>query len=347
MREVFNGQLPEIMTARSKVLCELSNPDLAVYFRGKTVLVTGAAGFIGRYLVRRLHALGAQVIAMDKLRGDLLPGVRWVVSDLLELRSKHLEGITIEIVFHLAAIVGVNHARQNPNQTLAVNAYGTSQMLKLVRSLEAKVICLLSSSEVYGEPDSLPLTEESNIHPLSVYGWSKACAEQFLEAHVQSSDLCGIAIRPFNVYGPGQRSDFVVSRFLELAMQGLPPMVAGNGKQRRIFTYIDDLIDGLLLVVVKSKPGFQVYNIAGEGDISIAELAELIVSIVRSNVRPIYVQLSDLERDSAIEVQVRIASAEKARRELGYKPQISLERGLQETYAKLLLESIKVDALSG
>jgi nucleoside-diphosphate-sugar epimerase len=334
------------LSRRSGMMNEVSS-NIAAYFRGKTILVTGAAGFVGSHLVRHLHALGAQVVAIDRIPGESLVGVRWVIADLMELTPKHLEGIALEIAFHLASIVGVSYTGQNPVQTLAVNAIGTSRVLKLARTLGAKIICLTSSSEVYGEPDSIPITEDSTLHPLSIYGWSKVCAEQLLEAYVQSGDLCGVVIRPFNVYGPGQRSDFVVSHFLQLIRQRLPPMVVGNGMQRRIFTYVDDLIYGILLAIVKSKPGFQIYNLAGEEDISIAELADLIVSIVGSDARPIYVQLSDLERDSATEVHVRIASTEKARRELGYRPQISLEQGLKETYAQMLLESSKVEVMSG
>lgn len=325
---------------------KLSNADIAAYFQGKSILVTGAAGFVGRHLVRHLHALGAQVVALDRIPGELLPGVRWVIADVMELTPKHLEGIGLEIAFHLASIVGVSYTGQNPVQTLAVNAIGTSRVLKLARTLGAKVICLTSSSEVYGEPDSIPITEDSTLHPLSIYGWSKVCAEQLLEAHVQNRFLCGVVIRPFNVYGPNQRSDFVVSRFLQLAIQGLPPMVVGTGRQRRIFTFVDDLIYGMLLAVMKSESGYHVYNIAGEEDISISELADLIVSITGSDARPIYAQLSDLERDPATEVLVRIASIEKARRELDYRSQTSLEEGLKMTYEQIAHAPLKEQVLS-
>jgi len=333
-----NLQKMQGVQLESGTIDELSNADIAAYFQGKTTLVTGAAGFIGSHLVRHLHALGAQVVALDRTMGEPLPGVRWVITDILELIPEHLEGITPEVVFHLAAILGVSYTQQNPVQTLAVNAVGTSRVLKLVRALGAKVICLLSSSEVYGEPESIPITEENHLHPLSIYGLSKVCAEQMLEAHVQGADLHGVTIRPFNVYGPGQRSDFVVSRFLQLTMQGLPPMVAGTGIQQRVFTFIDDLIYGMLLAVMKSKLGYQVYNIAGEEIISIAELADLIISIIGGDVRPINVQLSDLERDSATEVLIRIPSIEKATRELGYRSRTSLERGLKMTHAQITLE---------
>lgn len=329
------------MQGESKIVERFRNTEIPLYFQGKTILVTGAAGFVGRHLVRHLHALGAQVIALDRMHGESLPQVQWVITDLMELTPKHLEGITLDIAFHLAAILGVSYTGQHPTQTLAVNAIGTSRVLKLIRTLGTKVTCFVSSSEVYGEPDSIPITEDSSLKPLSIYGWSKLCAEQILEAHVQAGDLSGVIIRPFNVYGPGQRSDFVVSRFLQLAMQGLPPMVAGTGRQQRHFTFVDDLIYGMLLAVMKSKSGCQAYNIAGDRALSISELADLIVRVTGSNARSINVQLSDLERDPTTEVVIRIPSIEKATSELGYRPQISLEQGLKMTYEQMRSEAIK------
>ena len=323
----------------------LSNTAIATYFQGKTVLVTGAAGFVGRHLVHHLSALGAQVVALDRIAGESLPRVHWVVTDVLELTAKDFGSIKLDILFHLAAVVGVTYAAQHPAETVSVNAVGTSHVIKLARTLGVKSICLMSSSEVYGEPVSIPITEKSILNPLSVYGWSKVCAEQILEAHAQNGDLCAVVIRPFNVYGPDQRNDFVVSRFLKLAMQGLPLKIAGTGMQRRNFTFIDDLILGMLLAITKNKFGYNVYNIAGVGDISILELADLVISMIGSSAHPIHVPLSDLERDTATEVLVRIASFEKARREIGYQPQTSLENGLKITYTSMSLASNQIEPL--
>lgn len=305
-------------------------------FRGKTILVSGAAGFIGSHLVRHLSAHGARVIALDRVAGEQRTGVHWIVADLLGLTQEDLKGFDIDIVYHLAAVLGVAYAGKNPHQTMTVNVLGTSHFLKLVRDLGVKVICLVSSSEVYGEPKTLPITEENSLQPLSWYGWSKVCAEKILEAGVEGSEnLRGIVIRPFNVYGPGQRPEFVVSRFLHLAMQNAPLEIVGSGKQQRVFTFIDDFINGLLLAVLKSRQGFNVYNLAGEEAIDIVTLARLILSITNTNTQLVFVSEAQLERNPDTEIVVRIPSIEKARCELAYEPQIDLQQGLEVIYAQI------------
>jgi UDP-glucose 4-epimerase len=304
--------------------------DLQEYFREKPVLVTGAAGFIGSHLVRRLHEMGARVFALDRKAGEMHPGVQWIEADVLHLGADDLQGVQADVIFHLAAVLGVRYTASHPMETVAVNVAGTARVVNRTRDLGANRFCLLSSSEVYGEPDSVPIREEDPLRPLSVYGWSKVCAEEILEAHTRSG-LCGVAIRPFNVYGPAQRDEFVVSRFIKLAKQGHPLTLVGDGTQRRVFTYVDDLVSGMLLAVQKQNGGYRVYNIAGEGDLSIAELANLIGRLNGLQVQPTNVPLSVLGRSETAEVNMRIPCTERAQRELGYRPQVGLEEGLRRT----------------
>lgn len=308
----------------------MSASDLELFFRDRAVLVTGAAGFIGRHLVRRLSSLGARVTALDLAPGDPLPGVRWVCTDVRTLKEADLNGTQAEVLFHLAAVLGVRYAAQHPVDTVSVNVAGTGRVLRLARSLGCGRFCLLSSSEVYGEPDSLPITEEFPVKPRSVYGWSKVCAEELLQAHTLNG-LQGIVIRPFNVYGPEQRDDFVVSRFIRQAREGRPLTLAGDGSQRRVFTYVDDLVTGMLLAVTRSTEAYQVYSIAGEGEISVAALAERILALTGSQGSVVQVPLADLGRDLHAEVRCRAPSIEKARQRLGYQPAVDLDEGLRRT----------------
>lgn len=303
--------------------------DLELFFRETPVLVTGAAGFIGRHLLCRLHRLGARLTALDLEPGERLPGVRWIRADVRDISGANPDGVRAEVVFHLAAVLGVRYAAENPAETVSVNVAGTARVLGLARSLGAARFCLLSSSEVYGEPDTLPITEDAPTRPRSVYGWSKVCVEELLQAYTYGG-MQGVVIRPFNVYGPGQRDDFVVSRFIRQAREGRPLTVAGDGTQRRVFTYVDDLVTGMLLAVSRSDRPYGVFNIAGEGDISIAELAQRILPLTGSQAGVVQVPLEALGRHTDAEVRLRIPSIEKARRR-GYAPAIDLSEGLRRT----------------
>ena len=330
-------------TQDSNMLTLLVDHQAEMFFSGKTIVVSGAAGFIGSHLVRRLAAYGAKVIALDKITGEQRAGVHWIITDLLDVKQEHLKEFKIDIVYHLAAVLGVAYAGKNPHQAMAVNVLGTSHFLKLVKALGAKVLCITSSSEVYGEPKTLPMTEESPLQPLSWYGWSKVCAEKILEASVESGNICGIVIRPFNVYGPGQRSDFVISRFMHFAMHNTRLEIVGTGQQQRVFTFIDDFINGLLLAVLKNRHGFHVYNLAGEEATSITTLAHAILSITHAKTQPVYLSEEELERDPHTEITMRIPSIEKAQQELAYQPQVSLQQGLERIYTQLLSPLIPIE----
>jgi nucleoside-diphosphate-sugar epimerase len=306
------------------------------WFQGKRIVVTGAAGFIGTRLVEWLHALGAEIFAMDILQGRWPSEVHAITGDILTKSIQGLSETRIDVVFHLAAVTGVARTARDPVQTFAVNAVGTGNILELTQSAGIEVFCLLSSSEVYGEPQEVPIAEDSLLAPLSVYGWSKVCAEQLVKAHVAGHGVRGITIRPFNVYGPGQREDFVISRFLHRAMRGQALEIVGTGKQQRVFTYVDDLVRGLLLATASDDPGYHVYNLAGEQVTTICEVAEMVVATVGSEARSLHVDPSTLDRNPMAEVSVRIPSIGRASRELGFRPRVGLSDGLRLTHATLV-----------
>jgi nucleoside-diphosphate-sugar epimerase len=304
--------------------------DIGGFYAGKRVLVTGASGLIGRHLVQRLTRFEARVTGVDLTRDASFNGDVWMSGDVLRFDRAALEGAGFDVVFHLAAMLGVAHSAANPRKTWRVNVSGTRRVLEVARAAGASAICTCSSSEVYGEPEVLPISEEASSAPLSVYARSKLQVEELVAEHARATGSAGVVLRPFNVYGPGQRREFVVPSFVASALSGQPPQIVGDGKQTRVFTYVSDFVEGALLAVARNPHGYAVYNIAGEEAVTIAELADLVVALAGSRARPVRVPIEETNRPEVFEVRQRIPTIAKARRELGYAPKVGLAEGLQQ-----------------
>ena len=299
------------------------------------VLITGGAGFLGSHLCERLLAEGHEVIAMDNLVSgqtdnldDFYHHDRFTFYDHDVTEYIHVAG-ELDWVMHLGSLASPVFYQQNPIKTLKVGALGTHKTLGLAKEKGAKYL-FTSTSEVYGDPEVNPQLEtyRGNVDPFgprSCYDESKRYGEAILRAYRDQHDLDIRIARIFNTYGPRMRLDAgrVVPTFVKQALAGEPLTVHGDGEQTRSFCYVSDMIDGLL--ALKESSVQEPVNIGNQDERTILELAELVLELTGSE--------SGLTHESRPEQdpEVRRPDISKAKRELGWEPQVSLRDGLERS----------------
>lgn len=303
------------------------------------VLVTGGAGFIGSHLIERLLGLGHVVTCLDNFDDYYDPGIkrqnldpaarsagfRLVAGDVQDATlAERLLADGCDVVIHLAARAGVRPSIADPWLYERINVGGTVNLLESCRRHPVGHFVFASSSSVYGLSTRVPFREEtSDLQPASPYGASKLAAEQFCQTFQHLYRLPVTCLRFFTVYGPRQRPDMAIHRFTRLIEGGQPVPVYGDGSSRRDYTYIEDVVDGIVRAALRPQ-GYQVYNLGNQEPVM---LRDLVAMLGHALVKPVRVSH---QPDQPGDVPTTYASIERATRHLGYQPRVKMRDGLRE-----------------
>ena len=316
------------------------------------ILITGGAGFIGSHLAQRLVEERHEVSVVDNLSTGSLgnidsfrdrDGFDFVEGDILDasLMAKMVEGC--DVVFHLAAAVGVKLIAEAPVRTIETNIGGTEVVLEACNKFGKKVV-LASSSEIYGKSEAIPFREDDDIvlGSTSCSRWAYACSkaiDEFLGlAFHQESGLDVIITRFFNTIGPRQTGEYgmVVPRFVQKALKNEPILIYGNGRQSRCFCYVSDVVDALVGLMGCSQAAGGVYNIGSTEEISIEGLADKIIEMAGSESEKQFLSYEKAYGRAIDDMMRRVPSLERIKGMIGWEPVVSLEQSLE-----MIIESFR------
>ena len=308
------------------------------FLKGRKVLVTGGAGFIGSHIVDRLVDLGADVVVLDNLfTGKLenieqnLNKIKFIQKDLTDdtALEEALEGV--EFVSHQAALRSVPKSVEIPLDYQEVNSTGTLKLLLKAKDKGVKRVVFASSSSVYGERFDFPERETDLPQPLSPYAATKLFCEGWGYIFTQLYGVEVVALRYFNVFGPRQSLEnqyaVVVPKFINCLLKGEKPPIYGDGEQERDFTYIANVAQANIAALEKEGVAGQVFNIADGQPKSVNYLLDSLKEISAINIDPVY-------EDSRLgDVRKTYADISKAKEVLGWQPSVDFYNGLKKTFA--------------
>ena len=279
---------------------------------GKTALVTGAGGFLGRVLVAKLRAAGCIVTGVDRAAGfDVCD---W--SCFAKLRRRRWD-----LVYHLAGSMHVPSSWERPRETFTTNLLGTLNVLEFCRAKKAGRLIFVSSA-MYGVPQYLPIDERHPVDPTNPYSWSKASAEDLCRAYGKLFGLDITILRPFNIYGRGQRPDFLVASVVG-QVKGSGRVKVHDLAPRRDYLHVDDMAEAFLRAAAGRKRGLKVFNIGSGRSHSVREVIETAFLFAG---KPRKVTVTGRKRRG--EVPDVVADIKAAQRELRWRPQTALARGV-------------------
>jgi UDP-glucuronate 4-epimerase len=286
------------------------------------ILITGAAGFIGSALGRRLTAAGERIVGLDIVPVDdaLFP---CVVNDVRDVEAIHdlCNGFDVDRIVH-AGISGRSVERRDKTVPIAVNVTGTATIFEAARKHGVRRVVLCSSGSVYGGSDRDPVTEDSPLIPVNSYGASKVASEAIMHAYAAESGVDGIALRIFQAFGPFRHTRCSIRTMVEATLDGQVATIAYREDVRCQYIYIDDVVEALFAALYAGPTPQRVYNISGGTSLTLMEVANIVAKILPD----ISVQFGDdpLSREYTLK-QVDISAA---KRDLGYVPKVGLAEGI-------------------
>jgi UDP-glucuronate 4-epimerase len=302
-------------------------------------LVTGGAGFIGSHVCERLLLDGHAVWAFDDLNSFYDPQLKqrnvrvlqalarpfeFVFGDLTDrvALEELIASVKFDQIIHLAARAGVRPSLEQPALYQRVNVEGTANLLETARTHGVKKLILASSSSVYGVNSKVPFAESDPIfHPISPYAASKLACEALghVYHHVYGLDI--VMLRFFTVYGPRQRPDLAVHKFARLMQAGKPIPVFGDGSSARDYTYIDDILQGVL-ACTRQEFGYEIFNLGESDTVTLHRLIELLEQALGRKA------VIDRQPAQPGDVPLTCADVSKARKQLGYAPRVKIAEGI-------------------
>ena len=309
-------------------------------------LITGGAGFIGSHLAHALLEAGHEVFVLDNLSTGSIdnieplkshPGFDYAIDTITNepVLAEHVD--RSDVVFHLAAAVGVQLIVEEPVHTIETNVNGTEAVLRHAVK-KRKLVVIASTSEVYGKSTAIPFHEDTELVLGSTrqHRWAYACSkalDEFLAlAYWKERQLPVIIVRLFNTVGPRQtgRYGMVIPNFVQQALAHKPITVFGTGTQSRSFGYVGDVVRGILALVDEPKAVGEVFNLGNDGEISIQDLARLVKTMAASRSDIVNVPYEEAYESGFEDMPRRVPDLSKARALVGYAPQVQLEEILKK-----------------
>lgn len=307
-------------------------------WNSKSVLVTGAGGFIGSHLTEALVKAGARTRAMVRYsstghrgwleQSDLKDEMEIVAGDVREVDSVRTALKGIEVVFHLAALIAIPYSYVSPSSYVSTNIGGILKLLQEALSAGVSRVVHTSTSEVYGTAQQIPIAEEHPLQAQSPYSATKIGADKLAESFYRSFALPVSIVRPFNTYGPRQSARAIIPTIMTQALENKPIHV-GNVAPTRDFNFVEDTVRGFMLNAGSESAVGRVINLGSGKEISIGELAKLICCL--AGVECQIVQDEQRIRPSGSEVERLCADNRLAGELLGWRPHVGLREGLQKT----------------
>jgi UDP-glucose 4-epimerase len=305
------------------------------------VLVTGSEGFIGSHVVERLLVSGADVRAFcwydpDSRQGwldDLSPEQRALIEfrpgDIRDARDVEDAVQGCDVVLHLAALISIPHSYRVPEAFVATNISGTLNVLEACRRHGVERLVHTSTSEVYGTPDTVPITERHELRAQSPYSASKIAADKLCESYARSFDLPVTVLRPFNTYGPRQSARAVIPTIIGQLLAGITPISLGSLEPQRDFTFVADTAEAFVMAGDADLEPGTVIHLGTGTTVSVRDLVAVVGQVL--GIEPVIAADDERVRPEKSEVDILLSDPAVAASALGWKATVPLEEGLAKT----------------